>query len=84
MAIKKRKAIGLLYTTPETFIILERLEDKFIGSQYVRDINRELSAYVFPETGILEIKGDFVFKEWPQPKEIYIYVEENDNETCEK
>ena len=82
--IKQRKAKGILFTPSQNFIILDWYPHVIgpIGTEDKRDLDYDLDVWYYPRPGILEIKGDYVYKEFPQPKEIYIYVEENEDETC--
>ncbi len=77
--IKKREATGKLFTPSGNFIIL-KWGFITIGTETQRKLyDAKLEVEYYPNrTGSLDIHGDYVYKKFPQPEEIYIYVEENE------
>ena len=75
--IKKRDAVGELFTPSGNFIIL-KWGFNTVGIENCNpDYDFDLAIDYYPKaSGILKIQGSYVYKEFPQPKEIYIYVEE--------
>jgi len=86
--IKKRDAVGKLFTPSGNFMIIRGFDYiDIIGTEAKTKIDYSSDKeglsdplHYYPRPGILTIQGDYVYKEFPQPKEIYIYVEE-ENET---
>ena len=77
--IKKRDAIGKLFTPSGDFIILKWGYNTVGVEAGELHYDVELDIDYYPKrSGILKIQGSYVYKEFPQPKEIYIYVEENE------
>ncbi len=77
--IKKRDAVGKLFTSSGDFMIL-KWGFRTIGVE-ARELHYDIDLDVdyYPNrSGTLKIQGNYVYKEFPQPKEIYIYVEENE------
>ena len=77
--IKKRDAVGKLFTPSGNFIILKWGFITIGIESWSRTYDAELEVKYYSScTGSLDIHGDYVYKKFPQPKEIYIYVEENE------
>ncbi len=86
MKTRIREAIGILYTPSEKFLILKVLDKHghYIGSLGYREFEYEMDEFIYPPAARLHVEGDYVLMEWNQPKEVYIYVEEeSENETSE-
>ena len=79
--IKKRAAIGMLFTPSQDFMILSWGFNK-IGTENETEIDNSIDGdpsnpplYYYPRPGVLEIKGSYVDKEFATPQEIYIFVD---------
>ena len=85
MKTRIREAIGILYTASETFLILKVTTrySNYIGTPFNRKLDYEMDEWVYSPSARLYVEGDHVLMEWNQPKEVYIYVEESENETSE-
>jgi hypothetical protein len=82
--IRKRSAIGMLFTPSQNFMITGWGFNK-IGMENETEVDTSEEEdsdplYYYPRPGVLEIKGSYVYKEFPQPQEIYIYVDEEEHE----
>ncbi len=81
--IKKRDAIGKLYTPSQNFIILQQIGkgNNFIGCENDKSKDKEMDVWVFPASKRIKVIGDYVLTKYNQPKEIYIFVGGEENET---
>lgn len=80
--IKKRDAVGKLFTPSGNFIIL-KWGFLTVGTEVCElHHDAELDIDYYPNCpGALTVQGDYVYKQFPQPKEIYICVDiEEENE----
>ena len=77
--IKQRKAVGRLFTQRQNFIILSTSNEVTIGTEDKVLRDHEF-GYYYTTPGLLKIQGSYVYKEFNQPINIQIYVEESDNE----
>ena len=77
--IRKRYAIGRLFTPTQDFMITEWGFIK-IGTEDEPKIDKDANVYYHPRPGALTIEGSYVYKEFVTPQEIYIYVDEEENE----
>lgn len=84
--IRKRSAIGMLFTPSQDFMILswgfnkigtENETECLMGDPTIEDSD---PLYYYPRPGVLEIKGSYVYKAFATPQEIYIYVDEKEQE----
>ncbi len=74
--IKKREAVGRLYTQAQTFLITSYTGGIYIGTEdNDPEIDRELGVYYYPQPGILHIKGNAVYKEFVNLRYINVFVE---------
>ena len=81
--IKKRIAIGRLYTPSQNFLITKKTP--WVGTEDDDpQIDDELSVYYYPRPGLLLVKGSFVYKKFTEPMEIHISIEGEKNETLAK
>jgi hypothetical protein len=78
--IRKRNAIGMLFTPSQNFMITRWTASTKVGTEDKANWNWDGEKYYYPRTGILKIKGSYIYKEFITPKEIYIYVDEEEHE----
>jgi len=57
MSIKKRNAMGILFTPSQNFMILQR-GFVTVGTETRRYLDTELDIYYYPKPGVLEIDSD--------------------------
>ncbi len=92
--IKKRTAIGRLYTPMQNFLITGLTQGEPDLSKYIYgkvwfigtedddpEIDWELKVDYYPRPGILDVQGSYVYKEFVNPYEINIFVKGEENET---
>ncbi len=80
--IKKRKAIGRLYTPMQNFFITGYAGKHYVGTEDDdRQRDEELNVFYYPQPGVLSIKGNAVYKEFTNPRIINIFVKGEENET---
>ena len=72
--IRKRLAVGRLFTPSQEFMITEWGFIK-IGTEDATEIDKDADVYYYPRPGVLKIEGSYVYKEFITPQEIYVYVE---------
>ena len=75
--IKKRYAVGMLFTPSQDFMITKWKASTKIGMENETEVDKEEAEdiYYYPRPGVLEIKGSYVYKEFATPQEVYIYVD---------
>lgn len=80
--IRKRKAIGRLYTPMQNFLITGYAGEHYVGTEDDdRQRDEELNVFYYPRPGVLSIKGNAVYKEFVNPRIINIFVKGEENET---
>jgi hypothetical protein len=78
--IRKRNAVGMLFTPSQDFMITEWKASTKIGTEDDIQFRSDIDECYYPRPGILTIEGSYVYKRFTTPKEIYIYVDEEEHE----